>query len=644
MIRRARPADRPSRCCWRARRPASAHALLEGTSPQRGASLDRAPRAGGAPLQRVGRGRLRRGPRVRRARRAGPAGRSVPSRRRPARGRRAVALGARGRRLHRHLPRDLGGLASGLGRLRVRRREGGRACGHGRRPARGRQSRAGHLGRVLRRPRAPVRGDRARRRRADPPARGLAARARGARRAGRRLGGGRGRVRGALARRAARRRRGGAAPRRCSGSCCRRRSRRARRSGTRSATRRDVLSTRFGTVWGLGALAWLAVCALALPARAAAPAVRPATVGAAGVAVARAGWWTAALAVPLAWLVLLPALGGHAGVQAPVAVLLPANVIHVIAASAWIGGLALLVLALPAAAAAARAARPHTAADRRGRALLGAGAGRRRAAARGRDPPVGPRARRARRPLGHGLRARDHRQERARARAARVGVSQPPPHAAGARARGGGGRVARPTRPHAAARAPRRGRARRRGAGGHRRPGRLLAVERDRDGPILGVRRPRPGARRAHRRARRGGAERGPPVPLQALGREPVGRGARDPPCTPRCRRRAARRSRSTRARPDRATTSSAALRWHRRATGGSRSTRASPSSTSTTRGSPCLCAEEPREGALDLGPVLRLQRVAGARDDEQPAAGRVRALGARPFERRGEVLRAREQ
>jgi len=112
----------------------------------------------------------------------------------------------------------------------------------------------------------------------------------------------------------------------------------------------DLLPTRFGTVWGLGALAWVAVGALALPARAAAPAVRPATVGAAGVAVARTGWWTAALAVPLAWLVLLPALGGHAGVQAPVAVLLPANVLHVIAASAWIGGLALLVLALPAAA------------------------------------------------------------------------------------------------------------------------------------------------------------------------------------------------------------------------------------------------------------------------------------------------------
>ena len=53
----------------------------------------------------------------------------------------------------------------------------------------------------------------------------------------------------------------------------------------------DVLSTRFGTVWGIGALAWLAVGGLALPARAAAPAVRPATVGAAGVAVPRVGVW-----------------------------------------------------------------------------------------------------------------------------------------------------------------------------------------------------------------------------------------------------------------------------------------------------------------------------------------------------------------
>jgi copper transport protein len=110
-----------------------------------------------------------------------------------------------------------------------------------------------------------------------------------------------------------------------------------------------VLDTRFGTVWGFGALAWLAVLVLAVARRATAPAVRPATVGAAGLAVPRSGAWLAALALPLGWLVLLPALGGHASVQEPVAVLLPANVLHVLAASAWIGGIATLIVALPAA-------------------------------------------------------------------------------------------------------------------------------------------------------------------------------------------------------------------------------------------------------------------------------------------------------
>ena len=113
--------------------------------------------------------------------------------------------------------------------------------------------------------------------------------------------------------------------------------------------RRDVLDTRFGTVWGIGALAWALVLGLAAAGRAAVPAARPATVGAAGIAVPRAGAWALALAAPLAWLVCLPALGGHASVQDPVLVLLPANVLHVLAASAWIGGIAVLVAALPAA-------------------------------------------------------------------------------------------------------------------------------------------------------------------------------------------------------------------------------------------------------------------------------------------------------
>ena len=87
----------------------------------------------------------------------------------------------------------------------------------------------------------------------------------------------------------------------------------------------EVLDTRFGTVWAAGALAWALVLVLVAAGRARAP------------------------ALPLAFLVCLPALGGHASVQEPVAVLLPANVLHVLAASAWIGGLAVLVVALPAA-------------------------------------------------------------------------------------------------------------------------------------------------------------------------------------------------------------------------------------------------------------------------------------------------------
>jgi copper transport protein len=64
---------------------------------------------------------------------------------------------------------------------------------------------------------------------------------------------------------------------------------------------------------------------------------------------ALAGARPAVFAAPLLALALLPGLGGHAGSQDPVAVLLAANALHVLAAGAWIGGLAVLVAALPAA-------------------------------------------------------------------------------------------------------------------------------------------------------------------------------------------------------------------------------------------------------------------------------------------------------
>ena len=104
-------------------------------------------------------------------------------------------------------------------------------------------------------------------------------------------------------------------------------------SGALDATiLREELGTRFGTVWGLTALAWVALGLGVVPALR-----RPAPLR------------VAALFVPLAFIALEPALSGHPSTQSPVALLFPANVLHVLAVSVWVGGLASLVLILPAA-------------------------------------------------------------------------------------------------------------------------------------------------------------------------------------------------------------------------------------------------------------------------------------------------------
>ena len=117
----------------------------------------------------------------------------------------------------------------------------------------------------------------------------------------------------------------------------------------------DVLSTRFGTVWGLRLVTWLVLGGLlALAgARAVLPVMRRASLGATGLAVSSATrpWPAVALVLPLGFLGLSPALAGHAGASDPGALLIPANTIHVLGMSVWIGGLALLLLALPAATA-----------------------------------------------------------------------------------------------------------------------------------------------------------------------------------------------------------------------------------------------------------------------------------------------------
>lgn len=99
----------------------------------------------------------------------------------------------------------------------------------------------------------------------------------------------------------------------------------------------DTLKSRFGTVWGARAIVWilfgLSLGFLRMRAQRGrvAPAIR---------VFAGAG---------LAYLAITPALGGHAVEQSPTWIFFPSEVIHVIAASVWVGGVACLLLVLPSA-------------------------------------------------------------------------------------------------------------------------------------------------------------------------------------------------------------------------------------------------------------------------------------------------------
>ena len=91
----------------------------------------------------------------------------------------------------------------------------------------------------------------------------------------------------------------------------------------------NVLASRFGWVWGVKALLFaLSLGGLALRGRRA------------------YRLWLAAVG---AYVVATPALAGHASVQSPVWAFLPADVVHVLAASFWVGGIACIVFALPLA-------------------------------------------------------------------------------------------------------------------------------------------------------------------------------------------------------------------------------------------------------------------------------------------------------
>jgi copper transport protein len=126
-------------------------------------------------------------------------------------------------------------------------------------------------------------------------------------------------------------------------------------SSLKGSVLKSTLDSRFGEVWGARAIVWLLLGALLAATRAARrapiPLLRPVTLGADGLALdpAPPRWALGLAAVGAAYLAVTPALSGHASVQTPVWAFFPSDVLHVLAASIWVGGIACLLLALPAA-------------------------------------------------------------------------------------------------------------------------------------------------------------------------------------------------------------------------------------------------------------------------------------------------------
>ena len=123
-------------------------------------------------------------------------------------------------------------------------------------------------------------------------------------------------------------------------------------SSLKATVLESTLESRFGEVWAARAGVWLLIAGVLLASRALGAAVVPRLEDSGGdsAAVRRP---TVALITILAlacgYLVITPALAGHASVQGPRGVFFPADVLHVLAASIWVGGIACLLVALPAA-------------------------------------------------------------------------------------------------------------------------------------------------------------------------------------------------------------------------------------------------------------------------------------------------------
>ncbi len=123
----------------------------------------------------------------------------------------------------------------------------------------------------------------------------------------------------------------------------------------KSAVINDTLDSRFGTVWGLRAIDWILLGGLLLTARAmhrdAIPDVHAGAEDAGGprLSAPPPRLLLVLLGIGSAYLLCTPALAGHASIESPTGVFFPSDVLHVGAASIWVGGIACLLLVLPGA-------------------------------------------------------------------------------------------------------------------------------------------------------------------------------------------------------------------------------------------------------------------------------------------------------
>jgi copper transport protein len=126
-------------------------------------------------------------------------------------------------------------------------------------------------------------------------------------------------------------------------------------SSLKSSIVNNTLESRFGKVWGLRAIDWALIGALLLVARAMGrdivPVLRAGASDASAPVQARRPprLMLTLLVLACAYLAITPALAGHASIQSPTAVFFPSDALHVLAVSAWVGGIACLLVALPGA-------------------------------------------------------------------------------------------------------------------------------------------------------------------------------------------------------------------------------------------------------------------------------------------------------